>query len=236
MFRYGFTFMVVASTLLISCVNNGEKEVDPDAIYFDYMVSGDEESNRVVTKLQYRLGGRNGDAVRLGQPAAASMDGNHIFPDSTAFYGVYYEVISQADSFAGRHTIEFADARGKKYPINFNFPVFYIQDQLPDSMDRRNGFRIVVKGLAPTDKIRIILTDTSFYGRGIERVDSVGDGRIVINPDELEDLQNGPIHLELVREEDRRLSPGPNMAGRLYLYYSVQREFMLQQLVRDSAR
>jgi hypothetical protein len=232
MFRYGFTFIIVAGILLISCINNREKQVDPDAIYLDYMVSGDEQSNRIVTKLQYRLGGRNGDAVRLGEPAGVMMDGSLLSPDSTAFYGVYYEVISQADSFAGSHSINFIDAAGKKYPVNFDFPVFSMQHELPDTMDRRTGFRIGLKGLDSTVKLRIILTDTSFYGRGIERVDSVGSGQIIITSDDLEELQNGPVHLELIREEDKRLNPGPNKGGRLYLYYSIQREFMLQ----DSAR
>jgi hypothetical protein len=230
MSRSGLTFIVVACILLTSCINKRDKEAETSTIYFDYMVTGEEESNRIVTKIQYRIGGRNGDAIRLDTPAAVIMDGVTVMPDSTEFNGVYYEVISEAQGFAGRHNIEFRDAAGKIYPVEFDFPVFSIKNELPEVIGRRD-LVIELAGLSAGKEVRTILTDTSFYGRGVERVDwidSSGNGRIIITAGELADLKNGPVHLQMFHEEDTRLSPGPARKGRLYLYYTLQREFMLQ--------
>jgi hypothetical protein len=227
MVRSGLIFIAVTGILLTSCFNNRDKEFEPGTIYFDYMVTGDEETNRVVAKLQYRAGGRNGDPMRLDPPASAVMDGEPIPPDSTEFNGVYYEVISETEGFAGSHSIEFVDADARKYPTRFDFPVFSIKNELPEIIDR-NNFVLDLSGLDSSDEVRIILTDTSFYGKGVEKVISVGNGRIVITPGELLDLHNGPVHLQVIREEEKLLFPGPAKKGRLYLYYALQREFMLQ--------
>jgi hypothetical protein len=233
MVRSGFIFIIVASILLSSCLGDYEKKADPNIIYFDYIVSGDEESGHIIIKLQYWLGGKvQGKAFRLHPPAGVTMDGDTILADSAAFNGVYYEVIYESDGFAGFHTIMFTDPAGKRYRTSFDFPVFTLQKELP-AVIGHDTLNIQLAGLTAEKGIRVILTDTSFYGKGVEKVDTVKTGRIVISPRELGDLENGPVHLELLWEEEKHLQGGPDRPGRIYTSYRLQREFLLQDSVEN---
>lgn len=228
MSRSGFIFTIIISFLLVSCLGDMDKKEDPGVIYFDYIIQGEEENNRIICKLQYWQGGKaTGTAISLDPPAGVTMDGQPVPKDSVAFNGVYYEVIYESEGFAGQHVIEFIDPQEKKYKTAFDFPVFSLQEELP-SVVGRDSLVINLAGLDPEKEIRIILTDTSFYGRGVERVDPVKNGRIVISHGELEELANGPVHLELLWEEDKRLQGGPDRPGRIYTSYRIQRELLLQ--------
>ena len=58
-----FLISAVFSLLAVSCTSNeigNSKDVNPESIYFDYRVWGDEESQDITVKLQYRFGGQNG--------------------------------------------------------------------------------------------------------------------------------------------------------------------------------
>lgn len=233
MSRSGFIFTIITSILLVSCIDGNDRKADPRVIYFDYMVTGDEESGRIISKLQYWLGGKvHGKPLLLESPAGVTIDGEAVKPDSTAFNGVYYEVIYESEGFAGSHTIEFIDPGGKRYKTPFEFPVFALKNQLPEIVGR-DSLVIELAGLAPEEKVLIILTDTSFYGRGVEKLDTVASGRIVISPEELEDLKSGPVHLEILWEEEKRLQGGENRPGRIYSSYRVQRELLLQDVAEN---
>jgi hypothetical protein len=79
------------------------------------------------------------------------------------------------------------------------------------------------------DYIRVLMTDTSFTGEGINRLDTVyKDGLINIRKDEMDDLVNGPVQLELIREVDREVRNGTNEGGRIVITYSLRREFFLR--------
>lgn len=228
MFRSGFIFTIIASILLVSCIGNDGSKADPGVIYFDYMVTGDEDSKRIISKFQYWLGGKvHGKPLLLESPAGVVMDGYDIPADSTAFNGVYYEIIYDSEGFGGDHAIEFTDPQGKKYKTPFSFPVFSLQNELPGVVSR-DSLMLDLTGIDSMEKVLIILTDTSYYGRGVEKLEMVGNGRIVISPEELEDLKDGPVHLEILWEEEKRLQGGENRPGRIYTSYRVQRELLLQ--------
>jgi hypothetical protein len=228
MFRSGFIFTIIASTLLVSCIGDSRSNGDPDVIYFDYMVTGDEESKRIISKFQYWLGGKvHGKPLLLESPAGVTMDGEALNPDSATFNGIYYEVIYESEGFAGEHIIEFTDPQGKKYKTTFPFPVFSLQNELPGVIDR-DSLLIDLAGIDSTEKVLVILTDTSFYGKGVEKLVPVETGRIVISPEELEDLKNGPVHLEILWEMEKRLQGGEKRPGRIYTSYRIQRELLLQ--------
>jgi hypothetical protein len=227
MSRSGFIFTILTSFSLVSCLGDMDKKEDPGVIYFDYIVQGEEESSRIVCKLQYWQGGKaTGTAIGLDSPAGVVMDGEPVRKDSVAFNGIYYEVIYESEGFAGPHIIEWVDPQEKKYKTTFDFPVFSLREELPSVMGR-DSLVINLAGLKAEKKIRIILTDTSFYGRGVERVDWVKNGRIVISREELGELANGPVHLEILWEEDKRLQGGPDRPGRIYTSYRIQRELLL---------
>ena len=72
------------------------------------------------------------------------------------------------------------------------------------------------------------MTDTSFINDGINKLDSVKKGRVVVTPDDLENLANGPIQLELIKETERPVIIGEKKRGRLRIIYEMRRSFILE--------
>jgi len=223
----------VAMTLLLlaflGCTNADvrREKPDPNDVYFDYIAWGDEETGNIILKLQFRAGGPNQRAMLLQTPSSIMLDDQVLQPDSTKFAGPYYEVIVPASDFGGDHSIVFTDNQNKKYTTHFEFPVVRFKSE-PDSVIGRKDLALELEGLKPEGHIRVLMTDTSFYGRGIEKIDSFDNKPLVITREDLRELKNGPVYLELFREEDKELPETMTAGGRFYLSYSLNRSFILK--------
>lgn len=222
-------FMLLA---FISCNSNGmksqEKELNFQELYFDYRVWGDEESGVVTARIQYREGGPEGRTIELGRPGKVSFDGVELKADSSKMNGVHYEINRWVKDFAGRHNIVLSGPGKKQYREEFNFPIFSLKKAFPKSHDR-SDLVVEFNGLADDTRVQVILTDTAFYSRGIEKTDSVRNGRIVIPGSELQNLNIGPIHVEIYVEIERGLKEPPTPGGSLYLFYGLRKEFELRE-------
>ncbi|MBL7738017.1 MAG: hypothetical protein JNK14_02275 [Chitinophagaceae bacterium] len=225
-------FLVLISTVLIlaGCTSNeigNLKDVNPESIYFDYTVWGDEESGEVTVKLQYRFAGPNGTTLVLDDPSKVELDGVAISVDSSKMNGAYYEVTRPVKEFAGKHSIVFTDPNKKQYKEEFHFQPIQLVTQLP-AVITRGDMVLEVQGLAPKDYVRILMTDTAFYSEGIARVDTVENGRIHISKEALSRLTSGPVHLQLSREDEKWVKNGTREGGRLSVSYGLKREFELK--------
>jgi hypothetical protein len=229
MIRYRFPTFLVLLLLVVSC-NNTDKSYNGN-IYFDYIVWGDEETGNITVKLQFRPGGQNGVALSLKEPSRVEFDGQVLLPDSAKFNGIYYEAIVPAAKFSGNHNIVFTHPDGNKYQAMFNFPVISLKTPVAGFVNRQDLVLELEGQKQPWDKIRILLTDTSRYGRGIEKVDTVRNGHIFISANELKNLRTGPVYLEIFREEELSLEETMKAGGRLWLIYQLKREFILQDSV-----
>jgi hypothetical protein len=226
--------LVIGVFFLVSCNDDRDEPaeiVDENSIYLDYLAWGDEESNTVTLKMQYRAGGRNQKAIELKEPARVEFDGQVISPDSSRFNGPYYEVIRPATEFAGPHRIVFTAIDGKKYTTDFDFSILALKPPVPDSI-HRDDLILELSGVKPGDRIWVLLNDTSYYGPGIEILDTTAKGIITISKEEFRGIKNGPVQIELIREESRMPDETMPAGGRFYLTYSIKKELMLI----DSAR
>jgi hypothetical protein len=213
--------------LLVSCHNNetiNEKNVDPQSIYFDYRVWGDEDGGYMTTRLQYRVGATN---LLLISPSKAELDGVVMRSDSSKMNGIYYELAKPVKEFTGAHTIVFTDRNGKQYREEFDFQPISLKKSLP-AVIQRADLVLEIDGLKPNDPVKLMLSDTASFSEGIDRVDTVKNGRIVITADDLQKLASGPVHLELSREDERRIRNGTRRGGKLVVLYELKREFELK--------
>lgn len=224
-----FKFILIATTLLYTACNSkktGSKDIDPQTIYFDYQVWGDEGTDAVTVMLQYRLAGKNGPTLLLEEPGKVELDGELIKADSSKITGAFYEIQKPVKEFTGKHTIVFTDINLKQYSEEFLFQPFAFVDPLPDSLPR-GDITFELEGVEKKNYIRIVLTDTSRQHDGINRVDTVTNGRIIITEKDLRDISNGPVHLELIKEEERKVKNGTPEGGRMSISYGLKREFKL---------
>ena len=218
---------------LISCTSNeieNSKDVNPNAVFFDYEIWADEGKD-VTVNLQYRMGGKNGTTLVLDEPSKVSLDGEQLNVDSAKVTGAYYEIQKPAASFAGKHTISFTDLNNKEYNEEFEFTPFTLQPEIPATLNR-GDLVFSFKGLDSVDHLSVILTDTSFTSVDINDIDSVKNGRLVISADRLSALVNGPINLQLYKEKEKPVKNGTKEGGRLLLRYGIKREFELKDTVK----
>jgi uncharacterized protein YceK len=228
--RLSFFLLVSLVMVMVGCnatVRQQEEEEKADMVYMDYQATGDEEGGEITVRLQFRYGGPEGDALLLDTPASVHFDGQLLLPDSSKMGGAFYEVSYLAKEFGGLHEILFKDGSARTYTDTFRFPFFSLSTRVPGSLSRAKDLELEVKGVGEKEVLHVMLTDTSFYGRGLDRVDTVMDGKLLFTRQDFSVLKSGPVHLEFYREEERRLQKTGRQGGRLYLSYSLSREFML---------
>jgi hypothetical protein len=228
-------WMPVLSLLIISCTDNepsAPREVNPDDIFFDYQVRSEETDSFVTVMLQYRYRNARGSTVLLSPSLKVQLDGEAVKPDSSRLTGAYYEIRKPAAGFEGEHTITFMSGEQKEYKETFHFSRLSLAGEAPDTIpvprSGDNDWVFQLEGAGNQEYIRVVLTDTARYHEGINRVDTVQNGRLVITAKELQRFARGPVHLELIREEERKLSNGPARGGRIALEYTLRREYILQ--------
>ena len=231
MLKKGFLAIPVSLVIFLTgCTSNEvrtNKRSNPDAIYFDYNIWGDEESGMVTVKLQFREGGPGGVSVVLDGTAKVEFDGEELRADSSRMNGAWYEISKTVKDFGTRHRVVYTDNNEKQYKEEFNFNVFYLSTKLPKQL-KRDDLVFELAGLEPEDYIQVLLTDTSFYGRGIDRLDTVRNGRIIVTRKDLDNLKNGPVSLEFYLEEEKALLQTTRHGGRLSTSYGLKRVFELK--------
>jgi len=214
----------------ISCTNNEtlrEKKEKPNGIYFDYKIRGQENDSVVSVYLLYRLGGPNGNTLRLTDPAKVEFDGDTLSVDSAKLAGAFYDAEKPANDFPGRHTIVFTDFDEKEHTLEFNYKPFKLKTKIP-AIINRGDIVFDFTGFSNGDYLRVILADTSFQSRDIHEIDTIENNRLVIRAEKLKYLSNGPITLILSKEIERPISNGAGQRGRLFISYGMQREFELK--------
>ncbi|MCW3120102.1 MAG: hypothetical protein JWM28_4184 [Chitinophagaceae bacterium] len=227
---YRVFIFIFFSLLLIAGCNNSEdvtiKYIDNDPLYFDYKIWGEEGRDYVTVMLQYRFEDQDGSTRVLKDPSKVEFDGSLLQVDSSKMSGYFYEFEKPLDSFAGNHLITFTDSAGKVYRESFEFIPFSLKTELPEIVHRKE-LAIQLEGLQKEDYIRIIALDTVFKSRGINEVDTVKNGLVIITKDWLKNLVNGTIHLELYKEEEWRVKNATTAGGFLSISYGLKREFEL---------
>ncbi|HWN87770.1 MAG TPA: hypothetical protein VNM35_01850, partial [Chitinophagaceae bacterium] len=183
MSRTNFIVSILASISIFSlfCCTSDEignsKDVNPDAVFFDYEIWAEEGKDDVTVNLQYRMGGKNGTTLVLDEPSKVILDGEQLKVDSAKVTGAYYEVQRLISSFAGKHTISFIDLNKKEYNEEFEFRPFTLDPDVPSTLNR-GDLVFNFKGLDTIDYLSVILTDTSFTSQDINDVDTVRNGRL----------------------------------------------------------
>jgi hypothetical protein len=231
MLKKGFLAIPVSLVIFLTgCTSNEvrtNKRFNADAIYFDYNIWGDEESGMVTVKLQFRVGGPGGASVVLDGTAKVEFDGEELRADSSRMNGAWYEMRKAVKDFGTRHQVVYTDNNEKQYQEEFNFNVFYLSTGLPKQL-KRDDLVFEFEGLEPGNPIKVLLTDTSFFGRGIDRLDTVRNSRISVTRQDLDNLKNGPVSLEFYLEEEKALLQTTRLGGRLSTSYGLRRVFELK--------
>lgn len=213
----------------VACNNHEEtiiRHVDPDEVWLDYQVWGEEAKENVTVMLQFRTNYSEKDTRLLEEPAGVAFDGEDLKADSSKMTGFYYELEKPLQSFDGSHVIVFRDFEGKEHEEKFNFRPFWLEEEIPLQVSRE-GLTIQLEGLEKESYIRVIALDTAFRSNGINDVDTVKSGQLILSERRLKNLKNGPVHIEIFQEQEWPLKNSWKGGGRLSVSYGLKRDFEL---------
>jgi hypothetical protein len=220
-----------AGLLLAGCnagtLQREKKEPVSDGLFVDCQAIGYEERGDVTVRVQFRLGGPEGNPMMLEGPAEIYFDGKPMDTGSTKMTGSYYEAVFAAAETGKEHEIHYRDTKGMSFRDTFYFPFFHLSKELPETVSRENDLEISFSGFEKQGAVHAMLSDTSFSGRGIDRIDTVQNGLLKYSPQDLQTLKNGPVHIEFYRENEWVLRNKGFLRGRVYLSYNISREFEL---------
>jgi hypothetical protein len=225
------TVSVVFAVFLFASCNNTEigesKDVNPEAVYLDYSITGEEGDEDVTCKFQFRMGGPEGTTLVLNNPAKIELDGESLTVDSSKMGGAYYEIQKPLTSFAGKHVITYIDLNKKVFTEEFDFAPVKFADNIPNVISRKD-FSFQLEGLEPEDYLTIVVTDTVFGSDAIHQTDTIKNGRLIISPEQLQNLVNGPVTLILSKETEKALKNPTLEGGKITTEFRLQREFELK--------
>ena len=213
------------SFLFLLACNGADKKASssqqPSKLYLDYKVTAQEGAENVVVLLQFRKHGPDDKGIALENGSQVTLDGEVAIADSAREAGVYYEIQRPLATFAGKHLIVFTDDAGNTYEQAFEFNPLTLQG-LPPVINRKDLTLLLGAG-QEEGKVQVLVTDTSFETADINDEYSIKDNHILIQQEALQKVTNGPITLEVHREQEEKL---PN--GRLLISYAVKRELEIK--------
>ncbi len=224
-------FALLCLFCFYSCANEDKGDTGSEAkadqnIYFDYMISGDEEEDDVACVLRFRKGGKNGNAVLLRGNSKVELDGQPIAADSAGLSGVFYEVRKPVSEFAGVHRVTFTGSDKKQYTEEFTFSPFTLKNDITELVSR-SDFRIELNGAEQGARIRVVLMDTAVHSNGLNEVVTVSDGTIHFSREQLQKVKNGPVTMLLSLEQERPVKNGTPKGGKLNISYGLRRDFVM---------
>jgi hypothetical protein len=228
-------FLLLTPIFITAC-NNG-KESDPNGIvllgdldmediYLDYRLTANEGDDNLNIVLQFREYDEEGRTLLIGEDGRVLLDGRELQADSAEMSGAYYEIQVPIETFAGDHEITL-EGPGKSIIEKFHFQPMTLAEALPDTIRRQEGWTLHLEGTDDGDPVRTLMVDTSFFSDEINRVDTVRNGVLRIRPADLEQLNPGPIQLELYRELEGPIQEETRAGGRFSRSFSLRRSFIL---------
>ncbi|MBK8310284.1 MAG: hypothetical protein IPL04_04640 [Chitinophagaceae bacterium] len=198
-----------------------------DNIYFDYKISAEEGYDNLTVLLKYRDDDKNGDAFAPEVLKNIKLDEEILVPDSSKMGGVFYEIQKPINTFTGKHYITFFTNEGKEFKEEIVFSPMILTTVIPETI-KREDLVLDFTGLENEDHVRIVLTDTSFFNDGVNRIDAVLNNQMILSKKDLESLADGPILLEFIREFERPIKNAGEAGGRVRINYTLRRSFNLQ--------
>ncbi|MBI5373064.1 MAG: hypothetical protein HZA79_13665 [Sphingobacteriales bacterium] len=229
-YRLWVIVIILTGGLLFNSCSGKDKKTavipEAGALYFDCQVNAEEGDDKLTVLLRFR-NGEEGMPLTLPAGADVYLDGEKLMPDSSRLTGSFYELHKPIEEFEGSHKILLQDKGRKMYEQGFEFYPMGLVAGLPDTVERED-LELGLTGLHEEDYVRVIATDTLFSSEGINRLDTVREGRLVIRAGDFSTLVSGPVQLLLLREFETPLKTGSGAAGKLSISYLLRREFFLR--------
>jgi hypothetical protein len=166
-----------------------------------------------------------GEVVLL-DPGQVQLDNEPLLLDSARLSGAFYEIRKSIENFTNKHTLVITRNNGKKYSETFEWSPLLLDVDLSGAVTR-GSLILPLRGVKENDQIRLNLIDTSFRTPDINDAFLVHNGQIQVGKEVLSKVANGPVTLELHKENEQKPDDASNIKGVIQSTYSLRREFDL---------
>lgn len=230
-----FLPLMVLLFIIVGCRDSaGYRE---DELFLDYQVTGEEGADQVSVLVQFRERNSYGPTVELRQGAGIELDGNKLDFNKETRNGPIYIASRSLNEFKGSHQLIYTDSKGRKWRQDLIFSVFSLSgDSTLNRPIDSAGFVLTIRAEPAFNKIRVLLTDTSYAGKEIDKTLLVKRNQIHITKNDLKGLKSGPVQLELVAEKHHILERKGQANGALHVAYTLRREFQWKSPSDSSGR
>jgi hypothetical protein len=216
-----------AVCMFTGCASNeigNSKDVNPQTIFVDYSVLGEENDDSVTCLAQFRFAGENGTTLVLNEPSNIMIDETAVAVDSNDAMGAFYEKKFKTVSFGGLHSWKYIDGETSNYSTAFVFTPFSLKKQLPLVQGRKDSLLIELTGLQDGTVITTELSDTSSKTENVIVKNKIGNGKITIPASAWQNLSTGPVSVRLSNTIDTSLSINerPAEGGHILVNYFLR--------------
>jgi hypothetical protein len=223
-----FACIVVIFTIALLACNSTPDTVavrDHGPLYYICKVEADEEYGYVNIWVQIKKFDEEGEVVLL-DPGQVQLDNEPLLLDSARLSGAFYEIRKSIENFTNKHTLVITRNNGKKYSETFEWSPLLLDVDLSGAVTR-GSLILPLRGVKENDQIRLNLIDTSFRTPDINDAFLVHNGQIQVGKEVLSKVANGPVTLELHKENEQKTDDTSNIKGVIQSIYSLRREFDL---------
>lgn len=220
-------FLLLLILMLNACSNEDKVNLNvkhPD-IFAQYDINAEDGNTMATCLVRFYKDKSRRVTLDPEEYKSVELDGNEISIDSSRFSGVFYEVQIPVSEFEGKHTLTFTSKDNQQYKENFSFVPVKLLTDLNDPVSKATLI-LEMEGLQPNDKVRLVMIDTAFVSEGINQVEAVKNGQLVIEDRLLSTLKSGPVILEISKESETPLTSGLN--GIITATYTIRRSLFLK--------
>lgn len=227
--KHNNIFLLFSAIFFLACKSKDkENESSRNGIpHLEYKIIATEGDDNLAVIAQLKPGDEFGDAISLTPSSSFLLDGEPLVADTAKFGGFFYELYKPIDKFSGKHTLTYRSEDGTVSNEEFLFEPLTLTTVLPESFSRKD-MELELAGAFSKEVIRIVMVDTSFGSEGLNYTDTVQNGKLLITASKLDNLVDGPVQLELMREYERPLENSGYWGGKLTVDYKIRREFTLK--------
>lgn len=221
---------VILISIISSCASSeiGDiKDVNPETVYTNYEVFFEEGNDSVYVQAQFRFAGNKGTTLVLSNPSAILLDGEQMQLDSSAAMGAYYKLNKAVANFGGVHQFAFIGFNKKQYRNSFAFEPFNWGSNA-DFISKK-GASLLIDGIKDGTVLDVEISDTSDATSDIDKKIMITEGKLVIPAADLQTLRNGPVSVNIYRNEVKKLSQSTPEGGTIQVSYALKKRTLSLQ-------
>ncbi len=142
-------------------------------------------------------------------------------------HGVFYEQNWLLQDFDSSHLLEYINKEGDTLKKNIHFPRFQLNTIIPPKWSG-DSMALEISGLPDNAVLQVMLLDTSYISKGINKDISLKNNMIYLGKEEFAALKKGPVFLDLLYVDQSSIPEDSEDGGQLFMSYGLRRSFVLE--------